>query len=413
MARDTFTLLYLTCLLFGVSMSQDPNPMANENTNTTEEISQITEDSSVQENLATTTSITNNSNNNNNQVTTNILPNVTNMAIVTNVTTPITQTNITVPPISIVSTTTNNVTSSKQEDNIIVTTELITADDAISIAEEDLSISHDDNTTDHLVTTNVTSEVVTQRSLLPNNITSEDNTILSDDNSSDILQHGDGNQNDTKFITVGDGDALVMGQETSDVESLRKTLWIVTGALGGVLLLVLILVLALAVAVSRIKSQFTSKRERYVHSSSIEDNNTGAISSPNIRQGRPSPRQEIHAYDNSAFNPGAHEMEERRDRDSKVEVERLGYEMYNGKHENSYADPADLKSTLKVTDDGDDIDDDSGRVSPPYGVVQPPELPQRSDLDLKRSTTTTINPNQSTGLFCCTATKAVRRTYID
>ena len=137
------------------------------------------------------------------------------MAIVTNVTTPITQTNITVPPISIVSTT-NNVTSTKQEDNIIVTTELITADDAISIAEEDLSISHDDNTTDHLVTTNVTSEVVTQRSLLPNNITSEDNTILSDDNSSDILQHGDGNQNDTKFITVGDGDALVMGQEVAE-----------------------------------------------------------------------------------------------------------------------------------------------------------------------------------------------------
>merc|ERR1712141_559545 len=117
----------------------------------------------------------------------------------------------------------------------------------------------------------------------------------------------------------------------TDVESLRKTLWIVTGALGGVLLLVLILVLALAVAVSRIRSQFTSKRERYVHSSSVEDN-TGAISP--IRQGRPSPSQEIHAYDNSAFNPGAHEMEERRDRDSKVEVERLGYEMYNGKHEN-------------------------------------------------------------------------------
>ena len=30
-------------------------------------------------------------------------------------------------------------------------------------------------------------------------------------------------------------------------------------------------------------------------------------------------------------------MEERRDRDSKVEVERLGYEMYNGKHENRWA----------------------------------------------------------------------------
>ena len=69
-----------------------------------------------------------------------------------------------------------------------------------------------------------------------------------------------------------------------------------------------------------------------------------------------------------------------------------------------------MKSTLRITDNVDD--DDSGRVSPPYGVVQPPDLPQRSDLDLKRSTTT-INPNQSTGLFCCTATKAVRRTYID
>ena len=45
---------------------------------------------------------------------------------------------------------------------------------------------------------------------------------------------------------------------------------------------------------------------------------------------------EIHAYDNSAFNNGnnSHEMEERR-ADSKAEVERMGYEMYNGnKHEN-------------------------------------------------------------------------------
>ena len=70
-----------------------------------------------------------------------------------------------------------------------------------------------------------------------------------------------------------------------------------------------------------------------------------------------------------------------------------------------------MKSTLRITDNVDD--DDSGRVSPPYGVVQPPDLPQRSDLDLKRSTTKPINPHQSTGLFCCTATKAVRRTYID
>ena len=46
---------------------------------------------------------------------------------------------------------------------------------------------------------------------------------------------------------------------------------------------------------------------------------------------------EIHAYDNTAFNNGSsHEMEERR-ADSKMEVERMGYEMYNGKHENRWA----------------------------------------------------------------------------
>ena len=39
--------------------------------------------------------------------------------------------------------------------------------------------------------------------------------------------------------------------------------------------------------------------------------------------------EQIHAYDNSAFS-GSHEMEERKP-DSKADVERLGYEMYNGK----------------------------------------------------------------------------------
>ena len=57
-------------------------------------------------------------------------------------------------------------------------------------------------------------------------------------------------------------------------------------------------------------------------------------------------RSEIHAYDNSAFNNGnnSHEMEERR-ADSKAEVERMGYEMYNGnKHENRWA----LRNPLHV-----------------------------------------------------------------
>ena len=39
--------------------------------------------------------------------------------------------------------------------------------------------------------------------------------------------------------------------------------------------------------------------------------------------------EQIHAYDNTAFS-GSHEMEERKP-DSKADVERMGYEMYNGK----------------------------------------------------------------------------------
>ena len=41
--------------------------------------------------------------------------------------------------------------------------------------------------------------------------------------------------------------------------------------------------------------------------------------------------EQIHAYDNTAFS-GSHEMEERKP-DAKSDVERLGYEMYNGKSE--------------------------------------------------------------------------------
>jgi hypothetical protein len=39
---------------------------------------------------------------------------------------------------------------------------------------------------------------------------------------------------------------------------------------------------------------------------------------------------QIHAYDNTAFSGGSQEMEERKP-DSKSDVERMGYEMYNGK----------------------------------------------------------------------------------
>ena len=125
------------------------------------------------------------------------------MTIFTSVTTlPITQkTNITEPPISIVSTTTNNVTSAKQEAEVSVTTELTSGGSEEDLSNANITISQQD----HL--TNVTE--VTKKSLLPNNITSEDNTILNDN------LDGEGNQNETKLL-ITDGDALVMGQEVAE-----------------------------------------------------------------------------------------------------------------------------------------------------------------------------------------------------
>ena len=70
-----------------------------------------------------------------------------------------------------------------------------------------------------------------------------------------------------------------------------------------------------------------------------------------------------------------------------------------------------MKDTYKVNDDYD------GRISPPYGVIQPPELPKRSDFDPNENRISPLNtmkrakivPEKSSGLFCCTATKAIRR----
>lgn len=130
------------------------------------------------------------------------------------------------------------------------------------------------------------------------------------------------NQNVQKNATLAE-------DTVNDIDELRRQMIIITSILGGVVVLTLMLVLALAVSISKMKAKFSNKHERYLASTP----DTGAAISPSIRQNR---QQEIHAYDNSAFNSGGssgHEMEERRV-DSKSEVERLGYEMYNGKHEN-------------------------------------------------------------------------------
>jgi len=145
-------------------------------------------------------------------------------------------------------------------------------------------------------------------------------------------------------LCLQDGPTLNNEESTdtvNDIDELRRQMIIITSILGGVVVLTLMLVLALAVSISKMKAKFSNKHERYLASTP----DTGAAISPSIRQNR---QQEIHAYDNSAFNSGGssgHEMEERRV-DSKSEVERLGYEMYNGKNENRYTAQLPRASTL-------------------------------------------------------------------
>lgn len=179
-----------------------------------------------------------------------------------------------------------------------------------------------------------------------NNTTTTEKTIeqetIFDENTNDTNI-----ENDNAVTVVGDGTDIIVEDTIEDKDSsqkikapvalakdeegikeLRRQMIIITSILGGVVVLTLILVLALALSISKMKAKFSNKHERYLASTP----DTGAAISPSMRQNR----QEIHAYDNSAFNSGGssgHEMEER-GVDSKAEVERLGYEMYNGKHEN-------------------------------------------------------------------------------
>lgn len=169
----------------------------------------------------------------------------------------------------------------------------------------------------------------------------EQDTIFDENNTNDTnIEHnnavtvvGDGTDNIVEYEdTIEDKDSAVVQKSKAEgeegIKELRRQMIIITSILGGVVVLTLILVLALALSISKMKAKFSNKHERYLASTP----DTGAPISPSMRQNR----QEIHAYDNSAFNSGGssgHEMEER-GVDSKAEVERLGYEMYNGKHEN-------------------------------------------------------------------------------
>jgi len=237
-------------------------------------------------------------------------------------------------------------------------------------------------------TTPVSTEV-TSTTTAAENVTEKIESIFDDNNNKN------NNTINTTQITIGDGitqqdgDAIVLQKlaveevNQDDLDTLRTQMIVVTSVIGGIVILILILVLALAVSISRMKSQFI-KRQQYIPST-VE--NTGALSSP----GRHS-RQEIHAYDNSAFTNGnnSHEMEERR-ADSKAEVERMGYEMYNGnKHENRYTAPMPRASSSTATAAATSSPDRGYQLRLDEGVAPMSNSTpvNRSDYGNRRSATT-------------------------
>jgi len=366
--------LLIICLsLPSCILGQDVGPSASENPIT----SSLPQNQSLEE-ITTTTELTN----------------------VTEITT--TEESVTVTEVPITTTVVSAFNSSTEKTNITeseLSTTTTTVDNTnINTTVAQLSTS----TTTSLLssTTPVSTEVTSTTTAVAENVTEKIESIFDENNNNTInttqITIGDG-------ITQQDGDAIVLQKiameevDQDDLDTLRTQMIVVTSVIGGIVILILILVLALAVSISRMKSQFI-KRQQYIPST-VE--NTGALSSP----GRHS-RQEIHAYDNSAFTNGnnSHEMEERR-ADSKAEVERMGYEMYNGnKHENSYADPIELKK------------ENEGRITPPYGTEA--QSSERRNSSLSYSSTRSRDRNgrrqirkTPSGLLCCTAAKAVKRNY--
>eukprot|EP00094_Tigriopus_californicus_P000074 TCALIF_00071-PB protein Name:"Protein of unknown function" AED:0.03 eAED:0.03 QI:173/1/1/1/0.4/0.66/6/179/215 len=126
----------------------------------------------------------------------------------------------------------------------------------------------------------------------------------------------------------------------------QTQIYIVSGTLGGILLLLIILVLALALSVAKLKDQLEKRQKSYL----VDDNNINH--NPDAAG---LGRDQIHAYDNSAFTGvgDATEMQER-SVDAKMEIARRGYTVYNGNsHENRHPSHVrDSRATLMRYEDG-------------------------------------------------------------
>lgn len=98
---------------------------------------------------------------------------------------------------------------------------------------------------------------------------------------------------------------------------LQTQLYIISGTFGAVVFLLILLVLTLALSVAKIKDQLCDSEARYI----------------------PSGKEQIHGYQNGAFNGGADVVrnanERSVDRDNNSDLKDLGYTIYNGKRNSS------------------------------------------------------------------------------
>jgi len=143
-------------------------------------------------------------------------------------------------------------------------------------------------------------------------------------------------------------------QPLSNSVDLQTQIYIVSGTLGGVILLLILLVLALALSIARIKDQLQSRQGKY----EIQNRPAENLTSPSRQFGV---NDNVNtSYVNNAYN-GGHEMEERAV-DSKTTAERMGYEMYNGRTngENRSSEPDNAAPIPRSRVQNEDNTFDSG-----------------------------------------------------
>lgn len=140
--------------------------------------------------------------------------------------------------------------------------------------------------------------------------------------------------------------------------SVQTQIYIVTGILGGMILLLIILVLALALSLVRLRKNIYSRQNRYATASNNSLDGAGGNNQNVAQISAHGEREHIHAYDNNAFGGGGggnnHEMQERRV-DAAKDLERMGYSVYNGRnHENRITGghQRDSRQTLMRYEDG-------------------------------------------------------------